>query len=547
MKSAHPEGQASGGTELEGDEDDVEDSMDYLCEGLAEGIQPVIPDDAEHGCRNPSEELVSDSAGSRRPSIITHPAIVRHDRPSSPSLPSSLIPTSSSAASPSDPIRYDVYGPRPYAERKRVFEVPASRNVRQAHWCSFGVNSLSRIRSATHTAYVIRQTPTGRAKRKAHEKEIPWGQMPAKDQEAYRQALAKQCDEYLKWEAVEPLSVKLSEQLRATVPADHLITSRVAYRDKNVALRTPQNPVPLAAKARLIIGEHKEPRLAQGLRTDAPTVSRLGVYILLQLCASFNFCIDSADIEAAFLQGKDRPNLSGSDLYLQQPREGWPGLDPRQLLWICKGVSGFADSPRLWWNTFAKAVLSIEAIDELDGTTLRFNQSSLDPALFICHDSSGQLVGILGVHVDDLLTGVDPRRKALRHAVHNLFPCGSLRHESFEYCGKTLRTIRDSQGRIQEIRGGQRSFIEGRLDPVACRTGKDLLEEKASYAEAYDNRSGVGGLSWLSSQTRPDLTFGVSRAQSAQADPTLHDIAHTNRLIRLAKQTTGFELTIRPI
>ena len=47
--------------------------------------------------------------------------------------------------------------------------------------------------------------------------------------------------------------------------------------------------------------------------------------------------------------------------------------------------------------------------------------------------------------------------------------------------------------------------------------------------------STIGALSWLSSQTRPDLQAGVSLAQCRQKCPSYQDVKDTNRLVRMAQ------------
>ena len=111
-------------------------------------------------------------------------------------------------------------------------------------------------------------------------------------------------------------------------------------------MRSAANPLPLRCKARIIIPGHKDPELEVGVRTDAPTVSRLSTFLFFQLRCSLNFIPMAADIQAAFLQGDDIQRETG-DLYLKHPAEGFPGLKPGQILRVKKGILGLAVAPRL--------------------------------------------------------------------------------------------------------------------------------------------------------------------------------------------------------
>ena len=65
---------------------------------------------------------------------------------------------------------------------------------------------------------------------------------------------------------------------------------------------------------------------------------------------------------------------------------------------------------------------------------------------------------------------------------------------------------------------------------------KTELSAEATPAEFSDNRSALGALGWLSSQTRPDLAAGVAMGQRTQNKPTILDLLETKRLIKLARK-----------
>ena len=150
----------------------------------------------------------------------------------------------------------------------------------------------------------------------------------------------------------------------------------------------------------------------------------------------------SADVEAAFLQG-DEVKREHGDIYLRQPKEGFPGLAPGVLVRVAKAIFGFAESPQLWWKKFTKRLLEMRAVEtngSCRGEELRFTQSLFDPALFVCRCRAGQVRGVCVVHVDDLMFGVDPECPELAKQMREVFPFGSLKSGDFEYCGKQVRT-----------------------------------------------------------------------------------------------------------
>ena len=62
-----------------------------------------------------------------------------------------------------------------------------------------------------------------------------------------------------------------------------------------------------------------------------------------------------------------------------------------------------------------------------------------------------------------------------------------------------------------------------------------------------DNRSLVGALSWLSAQSRPDLTCSVSMAQQVQKQPTVADLKFTNLVSKKAFDYREEGLRFKPI
>ena len=72
--------------------------------------------------------------------------------------------------------------------------------------------------------------------------------------------------------------------------------------DKNEALRTPSQDLPVLAKARLVAWRHTDLGLPF-LRTDAPTVSELGTHLVHEAAASWGSPLIHGDIEQASLHG----------------------------------------------------------------------------------------------------------------------------------------------------------------------------------------------------------------------------------------------------
>ena len=83
--------------------------------------------------------------------------------------------------------------------------------------------------------------------------------------------------------------------------------------------------------------------------TDAPTINRLSILVLLQFVASRQNRDDlwqasAGDVTAAFLNGKPITR----QLFMRQPRTGVRNTPAGALFRIERGISGLVDSPRTW-------------------------------------------------------------------------------------------------------------------------------------------------------------------------------------------------------
>ena len=92
----------------------------------------------------------------------------------------------------------------------------------------------------------------------------------------------------------------------------------------------------------------------------------------------------------------------------------------------------------------------------------------------------------------------------------------------------------------------QQAYAESRLFSLDIPRGVDE-NDLAGPDLVADNRSLVGALSWLSAQSRPDLTCSVSMAQQVQKQPTYADLRFTNLVSKKAVDYKEEGLRFRPI
>ena len=402
---------------------------------------------------------------------------------------------------------------------------------------------------------LLKRALTQRGQAKRQEKELKWCEIPPEARELFRDAERVQWQEHLSYDALEPLDEETSEQVRQTVDPARILPCRWAYRDKNWAARkshvageTPGADEPKwRCKSRLVIGGHRDPDLGvEALSTDAPTLSRPGFLCLMQrladgLCQEDKWEVAAGDIQCAFLTGgylsRDEP------LYLHQPATGFPGLRPRQLVRIKKNIFGLATSPHEWWQDLQGGILQVEV--QCDEKRFGFVQCPLDPCIFMLREIvdgayKGEPQGYVGSHVDDLLVvGGKKMNAMIREALSARFPIDKWELNHLDYVGSEIFCG-------EEITVKQKKYAETRLFSLEIPRGADD-EDPAGPELRADNQSLIGALSWLSAQTRPDLTCSVSLAQQLQKAPCIADVRFTNQIAYRAGLYKEMGLTFKPI
>lgn len=135
-----------------------------------------------------------------------------------------------------------------------------------------------------------------------------------------------------------------------------MLTPPFVMVDKNAPLSTKEKPLPLRANSRLIVPGFKGiENLQGGLRIDAPTASRISQHLVACMAAQHpNWCLQSADVRAAFLKGD--PYVE-REIYMGRadPRRG-PAIPigPGCVAKVLKGIFGLADAPRAWYLRLAR-------------------------------------------------------------------------------------------------------------------------------------------------------------------------------------------------
>ena len=286
-------------------------------------------------------------------------------------------------------------------------------------------------------------------------------------------------------------------------------------------------------KGRWCLQGHSDPdfedKLSSGI-LHSPTLSQLARSLILQIIASKRWTLCLGDIKGAFLEAgplakQFRP------LYAKQPNGGVPGLDPNDVIEVTGNVYGSNDAPFNWYSTFDQAAIE-----------LGWSRSQFDSCLYYLRDSSGELCGVMGSHVDDTITGGSGTiYDAAVSKLKTRFPYRKWRVGSGEFCG--VQYMQDPH--TKEIRYHQKEYAQ-HLRPIYLTKERSKDREAlATDKEISALRAINGAANWLASQSRPDLASQSSFSQQCFPKPKVKDLLVANQLVHRARQYSHVEITVK--
>ena len=271
--------------------------------------------------------------------------------------------------------------------------------------------------------------------------------------------------------------------------------------------------------------------------TFSPVIRFESVRSVLALAAQHGLKLHQMDVSTAFLNGELE-----NEVYMKQP-EGY--ITPGQEYLVCKlkrSLYGLKQSPRCWNQA-------------LDGQMKRmgFTQSASDPCLYISSEGKGEMF-VVAIYVDDVVLAgkSDQRMREVKDALaerYEMKDLGFLHH----FLGVKVIHNEDT-GKVWI---GQPSYTEKLLKkfgmenskPVSTPLSTDVkLIKKTEASDSCDQKmyqAAVGSLLYLSTKTRPDISFAVESVARFCADPSSQHWAAVKRILRYLKGTLNLGLLYR--
>eukprot|EP00170_Pyropia_yezoensis_P002164 contig_9108_g2168 len=265
----------------------------------------------------------------------------------------------------------------------------------------------------------------------------------------------------------------------------------------------------------------------------APVARKATLMALLAVAAADKLLLYQLDVETAFLNGPVE-----EELYVRQPK-GYERGDPTLVFRLRKALYGLKQAARQWYLELVNLMLRM-------GMT----QSDADPCLFY-HDGDGGRRMFVLFYVDDILLAAANQSdiEVMKEKVMTAFASRDIGPPTF-FLGLHIWRSDD----LQRLTVCQRQYVKTLLErngltnanrvqlPIAVgvplQKDGDALDDKGRA----EYQALIGGLLYLASCTRPDISFAVGRLARYGAAPTVTHQAAAKTVLRYLKGTTNWGL-----
>ena len=288
------------------------------------------------------------------------------------------------------------------------------------------------------------------------------------------------------------------------------------------------------------IERHKARLVAQGFsqrygvdydETFSPVVRFESIRTVIALSVQRGLKLHQMDVTAAFLNGELE-----DEVYMKQP-EGFEVKGKEHL--VCKlnkSLYGLKQSSRCWNSVLDEHLKSIG-----------FTQTESDPCIYVKEEDGDTL--IVAIHVDDIILAgkTDEKIAKVKESIAERFQVKDMGELKYIL---GLQVIQED-GKVWIGQPTYTASIIKKYGMENCKpveTPVDLSSKLVSAMEdselfnKEEYQSAVGSLLYLSSATRPDITFAVNSVAKFSANPTNEHWTAVKRIFRYLKGTVNYGL-----
>lgn len=264
--------------------------------------------------------------------------------------------------------------------------------------------------------------------------------------------------------------------------------------------------------------------------TFSPVVRFESVRTVIALAVQNGLKLHQLDVTTAFLNGELQ-----EEVYMKQPECFVAKGQEHLVCRLKRSIYGLKQSPRCW-NSALHSQLK----------KMGFVQTASDPCLYI--SSEGEML-IVAVYVDDILVAGKSEKQVaeVKKALAKQFKIKDMGKLHY-FLG--VKVVQDEAG----VWIGQPAYAESILQrfgmdhakPVntPVETSSNLVKsmEGCDNTDPQEYQSAVGSLLYLSTRTRPDITYAVSNVARFCGAPSKQHWTAVKRILRYLKGTQGLGL-----
>ena len=261
--------------------------------------------------------------------------------------------------------------------------------------------------------------------------------------------------------------------------------------------------------------EFQDPDLTEVPR-DSPTLPTASEALIMQWVASYKYRLISGDIKTAFLSGDEDVR----NIFIAPPDDvrKMLNVDHETVLRSRKAVYGLVTAPKKWWDRLEKSLIQHG-----------FTSCSLDPCVFVLR-KSGNVHGVIGVHVNDMIGSGNKTFNRVMTAVLKEFDFGSWDIGNFRFKGR----------QISQMPNGEFVFdteqFKHELEQIeVSKADKTKLERNLNTKEHTNSEEVLGVLGGIVDHCCQQVSFQLAELRRKQSSLTLQDLLRLNKVFRTAK------------
>ena len=306
---------------------------------------------------------------------------------------------------------------------------------------------------------------------------------------------------------------------------------------------------PIRAKYRIVVLGNLDPHNWSKTDCFAPVLSAMELRLLLAIATNMRVIPKQCDAVQAFCQ----TTLPPEERYVCTPPKGCPFTPPHTYLLLKKTLYGLKRSPRHWYETAKKALM-----------TINLQPCPNAPCIFSGTIIPGKPPIYVGLYVDDFIYFSSDN--SVESAFESMLPTKTSLQIDFNgpihhFLGVKFTHSIAEDGHVS-IHLSQEADIQQLLQDNNLHTTSTITKptpyRSGHPVDAIPNiaippehrlqleaklRTIIGSLNWISTQTRPDIATITNILAQYQSSPSPGHLDATKHVLRYLKGTSNLGIT----